>query len=272
MMELEQLKQDWVNDKMCNGPLQAKIWNQRAEEYRRRPIPGPDTNPFLQYLLEKAKPDKGMNALDIGCGAGLYTIALADYVKESVGTDVSPEMIRGALRRAEELGAGNTKFLVQDWPNTDLDALGLRAGFDIVFAHMTPAVCDYLTLDRMNACARGHCFLVKPARRRDQVQDAAFEMVGITEHRKQMDRMVPNAFAYLWLKGYSPEISYREEVWEMEQPLKKMTDWCIDRAGLQKSLLPEEEDRIRNFLQDISIDENIKETVTTTIVTVYWHV
>ena len=53
---------------------------------------------------------------------------------------------------------------------------------------------------------------------------------------------------------------------------KNMTDWCIDRAGLQKSLSHGEEDRIRKYLRDISMDGKIKETVTTTIVTVYWHV
>lgn len=137
---------------------------------------------------------------------------------------------------------------------------------------MTPAVCDYLTLDKMNACARGHCFLVKPARRRDKVQDAAFEAAGITGHRKQMDDMIPNAFACLWMKGYNPEISYRDEIWEIEKPLQKMTDWCMDRARLQKSLSSEEEDSIRKYLRDISIDDKINETVTTTIVTMYWHV
>lgn len=271
-MNLEQLEREWVNPQMCSGPVQARMWDQRAEEYMERPIPRPGENLFLQYLLEKAKPDKSMNALDIGCGAGLYTIALAEYVEKAFGVDVSPDMIRGARKRAEGLGTANTEFFIQDWANADPDALNLRANFDVVFAHMTPAVCDYLTLDKMNACARGHCFLVKPARRHDKVQDAAFSMVGITGHRKQMDDMTPNAFAYLWLKGYNPEVSYREEIWEMEKPLKNMTDWCIDRAGLQKSLSHGEEDRIRKYLRDISMDGKIKETVTTTIVTVYWHV
>ena len=110
-MNLEQLEREWVNPQMCSGPVQARMWDQRAEEYMERPIPRPGENLFLQYLLEKAKPDKSMNALDIGCGAGLYTIALAEYVEKGFQVDVSPDMIRGQGNVLRGLGTANTEFL-----------------------------------------------------------------------------------------------------------------------------------------------------------------
>lgn len=53
-------------------------------------------NRRLQYLYEKTFPDKTMSVLDIGCGAGQLSIALAKEVREVVGTDVSGNMIETA--------------------------------------------------------------------------------------------------------------------------------------------------------------------------------
>lgn len=271
-MDLQQLEREWVNTSAESGALQAKIWDAKAAEWKEKPIPNMETDVFLQAVQKKIKLQPFMRTLDIGCGAGRYTMAIAPLVKQAVGTDVSPEMIRMAEERAGRLGFENTEFWRQEWENTDLDAAGWRGSFDLVFAYMTPAVNDFQTLDKMNACSRGYCFLVKPARRMDAVQDAAFARVGITKHHQRMDDAVPNTFAYLWMKGYCPEISYRNEIWESEQNLSEITDWCINRAELQKKLSEQEKEMIRSYLKEISTDGTVKETVTTTIVTICWKV
>lgn len=271
-MDLEQLKREWIKPAGENGSLQAKIWNSRAEDYRNKPIPTKENNPFLQYLFEKVRPDKEMSALDIGCGAGRFTIALADHVKEAVGIDVSPKMIDIAAKSAKDRKLSNIYFEAGDWSAWDLEKAGFEGKFDLVFAHMTPAICDYTTMEQMNNCAKGYCFLVKPARRRDSVQDAAFLLAGITEQRKQFDDSISNAFTYLWQKGYCPELSYRDEVWEKEMTAEEMCDWCVNRAKLQKEITEEQEEKIRQYIQAKSVDGSVKETTTTTIVTIYWHV
>ena len=141
----------------------------------------------------------------------------------------------------------------------------------MVFAHMTPAVVDYETLDKMDSCSKGHCILVKPARRIDTVQDAAFDRAGIRSHRQQMDDAVANTFAYLWMRGYEPEISYRKEEWKNVRSLESMEDWCVERARLQKELTHKEEAAIRAYLKSISRDGEIEERTRTTIVTIYWN-
>lgn len=271
-MELEQLKQQWRKSPGESGALQAEIWDGRAEAYENKTIPQKDTHPFLKLLYEKAQPDSEMSILDIGCGAGQFTISLADQVKEAVGIDVSPKMIALAEKAARKRKLSNTGFFAGDWSEWDLESTGFKEKFDIVFAHMTPAICDYRTMEQMNDCAKGHCFLVKPARRKDYVQDAAFKLAGITSQGKQLDDTISNAFVYLWHKGYKPELFYREELWEKEMTVKKMCDWCVKRAKLQKPITEEQEQRICQYLQEKSMDGNVKEITETTIVTIYWHV
>lgn len=269
-MNLKQLEREWVKKGKNSGTLLARTWDSRAEEFERKLIPQKEDNPFLKFLWEKAKPQNHMSILDIGCGAGQYSIALANEVKEIVGTDVSSGMIEAARRRAEAAGINNVQFYVSQWGDTDPDQQEWREKFDIVFAHMTPAICDYHTMDLMDACARKHCFLVKPARRHDVILDGAFKEIGLEQHHQQTDETVLYIFTYLWLKGYTPEIHVREEVWTTRRSLEDMKEWCVNRASAYKVLSKQEQGRIYEYLVRRSQDNEITETVNTSIVTFYW--
>jgi SAM-dependent methyltransferase len=84
-------------------------------------------------------------ALELGCGAGRLSFAIAEHFTEVVGVDISATMIE----RAREHGVpANCELLVQDDPA--LPGLGART-FDFVFSvlviqHMPPDLgCAYLT-------------------------------------------------------------------------------------------------------------------------------
>ena len=53
---------------------------------------------------------RDMRLLDVGCGPGLVTAALAPYVKEIVALDLTPEMIAQARKRCDEAGLTNVRF------------------------------------------------------------------------------------------------------------------------------------------------------------------
>lgn len=270
-MKLKKLQKEWVSSS-DNSELQAQIWNRAAMDYANKPIPDFESNPFLHLLNEKQliKPDAMV--LDIGCGAGLYSLALASRVKGAVGIDVSPLMVEYGQERAKSMALSNVTLSHLDWATANVDSLGFRSAFDLVFAHMTPAICDYATFDNMNLCSKAYCAMVKPARRRDVVQDAAFALIGIEGQAAHFEDTIVNAFSYLWEKGCCPELSYRQECWHFTKSLEDMAAWCIDRARLHKKLSTRDEEMISNYLQGISENGMVTETVTTTIVTMLWHV
>lgn len=267
-MNLDVLRETWVSREKADA--HQKLWDKAAQGYAQRPLPDMQTNPFLQILQAKAPLTQETSVLDIGCGAGRYTLALAPYVGQAVGTDLSPAMIEAARNRGQDVP--NVRFDCADWNTMDIGKAGYENAFDVVFAHMTPAICDYQSFDKLVRCSKNWCFLVKNTRRHDLVLDAALQAIGLPDWHAKPDEDVANCFHYLWLNGFSPEIQYREEVWRTEKTLEEANGWCCDRARLQREITPEDEKAIAQYLSSAAENGIVKETVTTTVVTMYWQV
>ena len=271
-MNLEEIRQRWVNRSAGKAALQQRLWDGMAKDYDARQLPDFETDPFLQNIAGRFPLDSNMKSLDIGCGAGLYTLALAKRAGDCTGVDISPQMIAFAQKRAAGLGRQNTHFYVMDWACANLDALGFYRAFDLVFAHMTPAIADYDTFERMNACSRRWCILEKHTRRTDRILSEACHAAGLGEDSGSFDDGLIYAFSYLWAKGYRPEIQYRQSVSHIRRTQEEMADWCLGRARLRRELGPQEEEAIRAVVASHTVNGIAEETLSSTIVTLSWEV
>lgn len=86
--------------------------------------------PVDAALLDAARPAPGERALDVGCGAGATTLALARAVGpegEAVGLDLSPPLLEAAEARRAEAGL-RARFRLADAQDAALEA----EAFDLV--------------------------------------------------------------------------------------------------------------------------------------------
>ena len=73
--------------------------------------------PIGEALLKQADFKPGERVLDIGCGGGGTTIAIAQAVAPSgevVGIDISPDLTTASTQRAKEAGVSNIRFICAD--------------------------------------------------------------------------------------------------------------------------------------------------------------
>jgi ubiquinone/menaquinone biosynthesis C-methylase UbiE len=66
----------------------------------------------LEQIYGAVKPTKTMNLLDLGCGPGIVTAALAPDLQEVVAYDLTPEMLTQARQRCGKAGLKNVRFEV----------------------------------------------------------------------------------------------------------------------------------------------------------------
>ncbi len=269
---LEELKKQWTLGENYESSVQQRIWDRRAVDFDAHPLPSLEGDEFLRLINDNVTLSKEIDTLDVGCGAGRYSIALAEKVGMAYGVDISPNMIAAAEKRAESLCISNCSFKAIDWAAADIDEMGLRGRFDVVFAHMTPAICDYSTLDKMNSCSKGLCMLRKPTRRTNLVQDECYALAGLPGE-KNLDKDLINIFTYAWGMGYEPRLYYNTETWHSEQDTEEFYLWISDRIRLRNGLGEKEAESIHKYLKELEGENGkVREETVTTNVTVLWRV
>ena len=270
-MNLEEIKKSWhfpVLDESAN----VAVWDSMASHFGSRPLPQWNENPFLIELEADNIINEEMNVLDIGCGTGSYSLVLADKVKTVTGIDLSPGMIKVAKGKKISEKKDNVRFLEMDWEKINLEEVFGEEKFDLVIAHMTPAVADAGTFEKMLKCAKRYCYFVKPIKRTDSVLDVLRNIVNHNNRPESFDNAILYAFEWIWSLGLLPSLSYRDEVWDSEKELSEAIDFYTKRLLTYSQFDEEKTKEIKVYLESISENELIREVVRTKIATMKWNI
>lgn len=98
---------------------QSTHWNDAAGKtwVELQPILDRVLAPFARLVIDAGYPGEGGSVLDIGCGAGATTLAMARRVGAGgrcVGLDISQALASAAGSRAQAEGAANASFMAGD--------------------------------------------------------------------------------------------------------------------------------------------------------------
>lgn len=110
----------------------VNYWEKRSDsflEQRRAELHSPLAERWMDEICKYLPQKRGLNILDVGCGAGFFSILLAKEGHKVVGTDLTKEMIERSKILAREERADGC-FLVMD-----AEKLEFQAGrFDVVIS------------------------------------------------------------------------------------------------------------------------------------------
>lgn len=110
----------------------ASYWTKRSESFlaqRREELHHPIAGRWLKEICPYLPQGKRLKILDVGCGAGFFSILLAKEGHQVTGIDLTPEMILCAKELAGEEKADCT-FLVMDAERLDFE----DEAFDVVIS------------------------------------------------------------------------------------------------------------------------------------------
>ena len=106
-----------------------KFWDRSAKEYDTKKIKWEQIyNKAVENTKEYLQSD--FIILDYGCGAGVITAQLAEYVKGIIAIDISSGMLDAAKRNAADKGVNNIKFEKA----TIFDDIYKKESFDVITA------------------------------------------------------------------------------------------------------------------------------------------
>ena len=137
-------------------------WNMLAPTFDAFEIPKIEEDDCLTLINNLKLITKDSSVLDVGCGAGRYAIAFAQVCHNVIGTDLSPQMIEYAKKRAGNMGISHVSFVCEDWDTISIQERNYQNQFDFVFAHMTPAIHNTETLMKMQACSKELVYVGTP--------------------------------------------------------------------------------------------------------------
>jgi ubiquinone/menaquinone biosynthesis C-methylase UbiE len=112
---------------------QIEYWNSKVGDTWARMQARLDRafTPVTAALLSVAAPQPGESVLDVGCGTGETTLAVAGVVGDDgyvLGVDIADALLARARERAEEL------LCEVDFRNADAASVDAEAGFDLILS------------------------------------------------------------------------------------------------------------------------------------------
>ena len=269
MMFLDYIKGNWKSE-VKSTEAAVDMWDAMAAQFQEYEIPGKE-DLLLQIIEEEKMIDCNSLVLDLGCGTGRHSIAVSRIAKKVTGIDLSSKMIKFGNENLEKMKIKNVNLVCEDWSAISINANNYEKQFDLVYAHMTPAISDFETFQKMISSSKKHGILVKPSRRKDEISDMVMKIAGLEKDKKIKDESIAFAFGVLFLNGLNPKMKYKDEIWEISRTYEEACDMYLNRAKTYKEISNKTDEEIRDFLRTrINSEGKIEEKVNTTITAIYW--
>ena len=249
----------------------AKKWDGVAGQFNDLRVPSWDEDLFLKTIEKLPAWGGDSEIMDLGCGAGRFSIAVADRCNHVTGSDVSPKMIEFADLKKAEYGKEDITFVNESWHDIDIAKRGYEGRFNLVFGHMTPALDSVEDIEKATRASKGYCALATFAKRDAPVADRFLKFME-TESHWHGDGKVPEFFEYLYKQKRFPRVDYylRDDTQKFDED--GAVEFLRDRYILDTLEEADEKttEKIREFVRSEMQDGIFVNEVNAVIATMVW--
>jgi SAM-dependent methyltransferase len=261
--------QVWSSRKVDLDASQA-LWDSRAEEFQRYKS-NDRVNQIVGFLVSRQALNESGEVLDIGCGAGRYSMEFAQKAKKVTGLDISPKMIDFAKKNALEQALSNTEFRVLSWEEADVEALGWKKKFNLAAAIMTPAISSRECLDKMIAASQGYCIMSGHLDKREKVMDELEKTVlGRDPVPFDYGMNIYCSFNVLWQYGIYPELTYYDMKRDNLRPVEEAFNYYCAQLERKYKLDAEEKLSVKEYLTKIAHKGQVEDLFESRTAWLFW--
>lgn len=228
--EIEHHLDIWQSRKHSGMKHGSADWDQRSfgwvKELKEDPVRAARSerrvSETAKYLRTRGLLGPDQSVIDIGCGPGRLVAEFARTAGHVTGTDISPQMCAFGKEHADSLGLANVTFTPCDFSSVDIDEMGWRGAFDLVFSSITPALSSIDAFRKSEMMSRGWCFQSNFIKVTDELTDKVLAEVLPTEMQplERGLRSFYTLFNILLLEGKMPETMYFKE----EEDVRSLID------------------------------------------------
>ena len=234
-----------------------EIWNKFASTYGKHSSCGEQERleKVIGLLEQKKILTPETEILDVGCGPGTYALPFAGRVKSVTALDGASEMCRVLEHKAKETELHNITVLHRMWEDVDLSKEGLFQSFDLVFASLTPAVCNYETIVKLNQASKKYCCLISWAGGTfSQARQDLWKLLFKEEEdvNRGFDIIFP--FNLIYSMGYYPTMHYIDTGWVLEGPVEQAIESLSRSFWLYTEITPEINNTITRYVLEWAVN------------------
>ncbi len=219
------------------------FWNNRASNY---PLPFEQetltkTRRIFSLLKRMGIGFKGQRILDIGCGTGIYGLALAGQAKSVLGLDSSAAMLEIFRAERRRRRISNAACTASSWAAIPSSRLAGR--FDIAIASMTMAIKSKADILKMEKAAPCRVYIGWAGVRRNPLLEKIYAKHTVKYLAPEGAALVLKALKQL---GRDPVVRYIRDSWERKASLGdtlrdieiglKVNGARMDRAWVERLL------------------------------------
>ena len=231
---------------MPQKPNPKNFWNIRSKSFPGHREGDTYQKTMLELALTHGVDFKGKEVIDLGCGAGAYTLRLARLARQVTALDISPGMLGRVREQAEEQRLTNITCICKDWMDYPRENR-----FDIAFCSLTPALSSEEAFDKLCEQISSEKIYIGFA---GPMQAHVLEGLFALYDKRWSSNNKFDPVIHKWLKKHNiAHTIYRHQgEWLTERNHKEMVDNCVDvlTASSLEPDIKQIEDYIERFRKE----------------------